>query len=59
MSDTHPGVLAAAEQVQAAWINAGPEPRAHIAQQMKLLNDWPTLFHAVNNLSHVLDGAEQ
>jgi hypothetical protein len=52
---TSPAVLAAAEQLQAAWTNAGPVPAYHIAHQLRLLEEWPMLFHAINNLSHVLD----
>lgn len=48
-------VQAAAEQVHAAWTNAGPVPAYHIAAQMRLLTEWPTLFQAVNNLVTVLD----
>jgi hypothetical protein len=59
MSDgTHPGVQAAAEQVQAAWINAGPSVLAHMHAQLKLADEWPTLAHAIINLSNVLDGVE-
>lgn len=52
---TSPAVLAAAEQVQAAWINAGPVPAYHIAMQMRMLQEWPLLFQAINNLTTVLD----
>lgn len=52
-------VQAAAEQVQAAWINAGPQPLAHMAAQIKLADEWPTLARAIINLSNVLDGVEQ
>jgi hypothetical protein len=48
-------VQAAAEKVQAAWINAGPVLAYHIAAQMKLLQEWPTLAHAVIELSNALD----
>lgn len=52
---TSDAVRAAADQVHAAWTNAGPVPAYHIGQQMRLLQEWPTLFHAVNNLVTVLD----
>jgi hypothetical protein len=52
-------VQAAAEQVQAAWINAGPRPLAHMAAQIKLAEEWPTLARAIITLSDVLDGVEQ
>jgi hypothetical protein len=52
---TSPAVLAAAEQVQAAWVNAGPVPMYHIAAQLRLMQEWPTLFHALCNMTDVLD----
>jgi hypothetical protein len=59
MSDgTHPAVQAAAEQVQAAWINPGASVLTHIQAQIRLADEWPTLAHAVIRLSDVLDGVE-
>lgn len=52
---TSDAVRAAADQVHAAWTNAGPVPAEHIRAQFQLLAEWPTLFHAVNNLVTVLD----
>lgn len=52
---TSPAVLAAAEQVHAAWTIAGPVPAYHIAHQMRLLQEWPRLFEAINNLTAVID----
>lgn len=59
MSGTPLAVQAAAEQVQAAWINAGPSVLLHIQAQMKLADEWPTLARAIINLSDVLDGVER
>jgi hypothetical protein len=52
---TSPAVLAAAEQVHAAWTNAGPAPFFHAAWQIRLVNEWPTLGHALVQLGMVLD----
>lgn len=59
MTGTPLAVQAAAEQVQAAWINAGPSVMAHMAAQIKLADEWPTLARAIINLSDVLDGVEK
>lgn len=55
MTGTSHAVQAAAEQVQAAWINPGPSVLQHIAAQIRLADEWPTLARAVINLSDVLD----
>jgi hypothetical protein len=52
---TSPAVQAAAEQVHAVWTNAGPVPAYHIAAQMRLLEEWPYLFHALNQLVAAVD----
>lgn len=54
-----PAVRAAADQVQAAWINAGPVPGYHIAAQFRLMQEWPTLFRALVDLSAAMDAAAQ
>lgn len=59
MTGTPLAVQAAAEQVQAAWINAGPSVLGHMAAQIKLADEWPTLARAIINLSDVLDGLER
>jgi len=43
----------AAEQVRAAWLNAGTHPEYHERQKAELLANWPTLYWAVTRLAEL------
>jgi len=48
---------AKAKAVVTAWLDAGNYPQYHEYQKARLLDVWPSLYIAVNNLAIIMKGA--